>query len=69
MIRYIVVNAPSLHNLLLGQPFMNRLEAVVSSVHLKVKFLTTKDKIVSLQVDHGGHRTWQMELVLKTPKG
>ena len=38
-IKYIVVNAPSSYNLLLGRPSMNKLGAVVSTSHTKLKLL------------------------------
>ncbi|XP_068475106.1 uncharacterized protein [Phaseolus vulgaris] len=36
-IRYLVVNAPSAYNILLGRPALNRLGAVPSTRHMKVK--------------------------------
>ena len=36
-IRYLVVNAPSTYNILLGRPTLNRLEAVSSTRHMKMK--------------------------------
>jgi len=38
IIKYIVVNAPSSYNMLLGRPSLNMLGAVVSTTHLKMKF-------------------------------
>ena len=49
-IRYIVVNAPSAYNLLLGRPSLNKLRAVVSTTHLKMKF-AVGDKVVTMRVD------------------
>lgn len=51
IVRYIVVKAPSSYNLLLGQPSLNFLEAIVSITHLKVKFLTNEGEGVTLRVD------------------
>jgi len=50
-VRYIVVRAPSSYNILLGRPSLNRLEAVVSTAHLKVKFPTEEGRIATLRVD------------------
>jgi len=50
VIRYLVVNAPSSYNLLLGRPSLNKLGAVVSTTHMKMKF-PTEGKIVTMEVD------------------
>jgi len=50
-IRYIVVNTPSSYNLLLGRPSINKLGAVVSTVHLKMKFPTDDGKVLTLSVN------------------
>jgi len=36
-IRYLVVNVSSAYNLLLGRPSLNRLGAVASTTHMKMK--------------------------------
>ncbi|XP_068466260.1 uncharacterized protein [Phaseolus vulgaris] len=36
-IRYLVVNAPSAYNILLGRPTLNRIRVVPSTRHMKVK--------------------------------
>jgi len=51
MVRYIVVNAPSSYNLLLGRPSTNKLGAVVSTTHLKMKFPTDEGKVVTMTVN------------------
>lgn len=38
MIQYMVVNTPSTYNILLRRPLMNKLEAIVLTAYLKVKF-------------------------------
>ncbi|XP_027936375.1 uncharacterized protein LOC114191403 [Vigna unguiculata] len=50
-VRYIVVKSTSSYNVLLGRPSLNRLEAVVSTAHLKVKFPTERGQVVTLRVD------------------
>jgi len=50
VIRYLVVNAPSSYNLLLGRPSLNKLGAVVSTSHMKMKF-PTEGKVVTMKVD------------------
>ena len=50
-IRYIVVDAHSAYNVLLGRPTLNRLGAVVSSPHLKVKFHTDDGRVSTIDVD------------------
>jgi len=36
-IRYLVVNAPLVYNILLGRPTLNRIRAVALSRHMKMK--------------------------------
>ena len=55
-IRYIVVRAHSSYNLLLGRSSLNRLQSVVSTVHLKVKFPTLDRKVATLRVDQATAR-------------
>jgi len=50
MVRYIVVKGPYTYNLLLGKPFLNKLGALVSFIHFKVKFPASKGNIVTLKV-------------------
>jgi len=50
VIKYIVVKAPSSYNMLLGRPSLNKLGAVVSTVHLKMKF-PAEGKVVTMKVD------------------
>jgi len=44
-----VVNNPSLYNLPLGRPSLNKLGVAVASVHLKVKFPTLEEKHCDLE--------------------
>ncbi|XP_057976097.1 uncharacterized protein LOC131163521 [Malania oleifera] len=37
---FLVVDRPSVYNVILGHPFLNAVRAVTSTYHLKVKFLT-----------------------------
>jgi len=50
-IRYIVVNTPSSYNLLLGRPSLNKLRAVISTIHLKMKFPSEEGKVLTLAVN------------------
>ncbi|XP_027916049.1 uncharacterized protein LOC114175492 [Vigna unguiculata] len=50
VIKYIVVNALSSYNMLLGRPSLNKLGTVVSTTHLKMKF-PAEGKIVTMKVD------------------
>ncbi|XP_058068266.1 uncharacterized protein LOC131217368 [Magnolia sinica] len=38
MVDFLVVNVPSVHNIILGRPSLNAMRAVVSTYHLKMKF-------------------------------
>jgi len=44
-IKYIVVNAPSFYNLLLGRPSLNTSGVVVSTSHLKLKLPSPEGKV------------------------
>lgn len=51
VVRYMVVNAPSSYNLLLERPSLNKLKAVPSSYHKKVKLPLLEGKVITLKVD------------------
>lgn len=55
-LKYIVVNAPSSYNLLLGKPSLNQLGTVVSSHHLKMKLLFPTGKVITLRLDQKAAR-------------
>jgi len=48
-IRYLVVNAPSAYNMLLGRPTLNRLGAVPSTRHMKMKLHDLARKVISIK--------------------
>jgi len=50
-IRYLVVNAPSTYNILLGRPALNRLRAVGSTHHMKMKLLDLSGKVITIKSD------------------
>ncbi|XP_020230413.1 uncharacterized protein LOC109811165 [Cajanus cajan] len=50
-VKYLVVNSPSSYNILLGQPSLNRLKAIVSTPHLKVKYPLDGGGIGTIEVD------------------
>jgi len=49
VIRYVVVNTPSAYNLLLGRPSLNRLGAVASTRHMKMKLPSLEGKEIMLR--------------------
>jgi len=51
MVRYMVVNAPSSYNLLLGHPSLNSLKGMPSSYHMKVKLPSPQGKVIIMNVD------------------
>jgi len=51
-IRYLVVNAPSMYNILLGRPTLNRTGAVPSTRHVKVKLPSMEGLIITIRSDH-----------------
>ena len=48
-IRYLVVNAPSAYNILLGRPALNKLRAVESTRHMKMKLLDLKGTVITIK--------------------
>jgi len=50
-VRYIVVNASSAYNLLLGRPSLNRLGAVSSTRHMKKKFPSLDGGVIRIKSD------------------
>ncbi|XP_072062158.1 uncharacterized protein [Arachis hypogaea] len=51
-IQYLVVDYFSPYNLILGRPFLNKFGAIVSTVHLCVKFPLQDDHVVTIHGDH-----------------
>jgi len=49
--RYLVVNAPSAYNMLLGRPTLNRMEAVSSTRHMKMKLPDLAGKVITIKSD------------------
>jgi len=50
-IRYLVVNANSAYNILLGRPALNRLRAVASTRHMKMKPPDLSGKVIVIKSD------------------
>jgi len=50
-IRYLIVDADTSYNILLGRPSLNILGAVISTYHLAIKFPSTSGDIVTVHVD------------------
>ena len=48
-IKYLVVNAPSACNILLGRPMLNRLGAVPSTRHMKLKLSSTERVVITVK--------------------
>nr|KYP43650.1 hypothetical protein KK1_034878 [Cajanus cajan] len=51
VVRYLVVNAQSSYSILIGRPTLNKLGAVVSTSHLKVKYSLPNSTVGTLRVD------------------
>ena len=49
VIRYVVVNTPSAYNLLLGRSSLNRLGAVASMKHMKMKIPSLDGKVITIR--------------------
>ena len=48
-IRYLVVNAPSAYNILLGKPTLNRLRVVSLTRHMKMKLSNLGGKAITIK--------------------
>ena len=57
-IRYLVVNAPSAYNILLGRPTLNRIRAVPSTRHMKVKLPSMEGVLVTIRSDQKEAKKW-----------
>nr|XP_025640917.1 uncharacterized protein LOC112735606 [Arachis hypogaea] len=51
-IQYLIVNCYSPYNIILGRPALNIFRAVVSTLHLCVKFPVQENKIATVYADH-----------------
>ena len=67
-IRYLVVNANSAYNILLGRPALNRLRAVASTRHMKMKLPDLNGKVIVIKSDQEEARKCY-ENSLKTKRG
>jgi len=67
-IRYLVVNANSAYNILLGRPALNRLRAVSSTRHMKMKLPDLSGKVIVIKSDQEEARKCY-ENRLKTKRG
>ena len=60
-IRYLVVNAPSAYNILLGRPTLNRLRAVSSTRHMKMKLPDLGGKVITIKSEALGNGAYRLE--------
>jgi len=72
--RYLVVNAPSAYNILLGRPSLNRIGAVASTKHMKMKLPSLERVIITIKFDQKATKKWyekyaQSPASLKREKG
>jgi len=67
-IRYLVVNAPSAYNILLDRPTLNRIGAVASTRHVKMKLLSLEGAVITIKYDQREAKKCY-ENSLKTKRG
>ncbi|XP_068499794.1 uncharacterized protein [Phaseolus vulgaris] len=67
-IRYLVVNVNSAYNILLGRPTLNRLRAVASTRHMKMKLPDLSGRVIVIKSDQEEARKCY-ENSLKTKRG
>jgi len=67
MIRYLVVDAHTSYNKLLGRPFLNSLGAIVSPPHLALKFPSASRDIIIVHGDQKVRECYMASLKLPYP--
>jgi len=67
-IRYLVVKAPSTYNILLGRPALNRIGAVASTRHIKMKLPSLDGAVITIKSDQKAAKKYY-ENSLKTKRG
>ena len=67
-IRYLVVNASSAYNILLGRPALNRIGAVASTRHMKMKLPSIERGVITIMSDQKATKKCY-ENSLKTKRG
>ena len=67
-IRYLIVNAPSAYNILLDRPTLNRLGAISSTRHMKMKLPDLGGKVITIKSDQKEAKRCY-ENSLKTKRG
>jgi len=67
-IKYLVVNAPSAYNILLGRPTLNRMGAVASTRHMKMKLPSLEGAVITIKSDEKEAKRCY-ENSLKTKRG
>ena len=50
-INYLIVNAPSAYSILLGRPKLNRIGAIPSTRHMKVKLPSMEGAVITIKSD------------------
>ncbi|XP_072090637.1 uncharacterized protein [Arachis hypogaea] len=60
-IQFLVVDCVSPYNIILGRPSLNSFGAIVSTIHLCVKFFLQDDKITTVHADHKEARNATMQ--------
>jgi len=53
-VRYLLIDANTSYNILLGRPSLNHLGAIVSTIHLAMKFPSSEGEIITV---HGDQKT------------
>ena len=67
-IRYLVINAPSTYNILLGRATLNKIGAVASTMHMKMKLPSLEGTVITIKSDQKEAKKCY-ENSLKTKRG
>jgi hypothetical protein len=49
LVKFLVVDCPSAYNAIIKRPTLNVLEAIVSKIHLVMKFPSDNDEVVTIK--------------------
>jgi len=66
-VRYILVDADTSYNVLIGRRTLNQLEAIVSTSHMAMKFPAPNGTIITVKVDPNEARQCYMQSLKVNP--
>ncbi|KAL0309212.1 UNVERIFIED_CONTAM: hypothetical protein Sradi_5863500 [Sesamum radiatum] len=67
LLKFLVVNIPSVYKVILGYPTLNAFQAIISTYHMKIIFSMT-DEVDEVQIDPLQSRKCYIEAIKKEKK-